>query len=94
MSLVELIIKTQNELRDNRQYSAADKLDPILKEAEKEGWNLIEDGDPTGTGTYIVSGLYEKTKRRMVGEADFHQGKWLVADDFHVEAWRHQLKPY
>ena len=88
--LVDLIIKTQEELRANKNYSAADKLDPILEEAKKDGWIT---GNPPEDGEYLVSGFYEKTRRRLVGEADYI-GKWLVAEDFHVEAWRPKLRPY
>lgn len=52
----EMLEQLHDELRQNRQYSAADKLLPIIEEAKKDGWTPCSEGMPEepeyGCGSY------------------------------------------
>lgn len=45
----------EKELRANKQYSAADKLLPIIEEAEKDGWIPCSERLPKEEGMYLVT---------------------------------------
>lgn len=99
-NLVKMIEEVQEVMRADHLYSyrCADMMDPILEEAKKDGWIPVEEQPyPQAVGDYFVSGLYApagEIPRRIVGEADFIGGKWLIANDFTLEAWRPKLEPY
>lgn len=45
----------EKELRANKQYSAADKLLPIIEEAKKDGWIPCSERLPKEEGMYLVT---------------------------------------
>ena len=94
----EMLEQLYTELRKGKNYSAADKLLPIIEEAEK--WVSCSDRLPNEEGKYLVTIEFGTDKRRMVKKATlkvFANGKkkWLrVGKKDNVIAWMELPEPY
>ena len=101
--LAEMIKDLHQDFIDNRRYSCAEKLEPILKEAEKSGWVPCSERLPSrdeclendcrfivtdGNRTY--QGLFDTFYREFV--MDLLHG--LRKADKCVIAWMPLPKPY
>ena len=50
----QMLEDLEKELRQNKQYSAADKLLPIIEEAEKDGWIPCSERPPEDDRNVLI----------------------------------------
>ena len=51
----QMLEDLEKELRKDKQYSAADKLLPIIEGAEKDGWIPCSERLPEEEGMYLIT---------------------------------------
>lgn len=98
----QMLEALEKELRNEKQYSAADKLLPIIEEAKKDGWIPCSEGLPPKPGE---NPLFEdaKVELYLVSEgAEFYPFRafWNGKDftdgfsKLDVEVWMPLPEPY
>lgn len=69
----------------------------IVNQTVKEynnGWIPCDkQSEPKEDGTYLVSGRWLKSGRKVVGEAEYF-GEWKIVNNFIIEAWQPLPEPY
>lgn len=51
----QMLESLEKELRNEKQYSSADKLLPIIEEAKKDGWIPCSERLPEEEGMYLIT---------------------------------------
>ena len=51
----QMLEDLEKELRKDKQYSAADKLLPVIEEAKKDGWIPCSERLPEEEGMYLIT---------------------------------------
>ena len=92
----EMLKALERELRQKRQYSAADKLLPIIEEAEKTSWIPCKEELPKKAGFYLVTKKLQKGMKPLVCKEYFEPSKgWAdLGNGSSVLAWMPKIEPW
>lgn len=93
----QMLKALEKELRNEKQYSAADKLLPIIEEAGKDGWIPCNKDLPQKSGRYLAIVTFGKNKFQIVEILVFKKdrNRWFrQGRGNEVIAWRELPEPY
>lgn len=94
----QMLEALEKEFRNKKQYSAADKLLPIIEEAEKDGWIPCSEGLPEKDVNVLVC---DDSDNLFVYSLTYYGDEYMWEDDYGywipsevVTAWMPLPEPY